>query len=141
MKDKDSLELDSIAQMDNPPDKYEYMYGFRQFSINLNHLTVEQVSQIAPTDSRFRPDQRAYENGDVELAASEKHRLEELQRARRRLRKQNNEQYQPKWFTLEVDEDIGQEIYKYKGGYFEASETGEWEGANNVKLLNLYNSN
>ncbi len=38
----------------------------------------------APTDCRFRPDLRAYENGDLELAASEKHRLEELQRKRRK---------------------------------------------------------
>lgn len=141
VKDKDTLKLDSISKIDPPPEKYKYMYGFRQFSINLNHLTSEQTSQIAPTDSRFRPDQRAYENGDVELAASEKHRLEELQRARRRLRKELNEEYKPKWFALEIDEDIGEEIYKYKGGYFEASESGEWEEANNIKLLNLYNSN
>jgi hypothetical protein len=140
-KDKNTLKLEPISKIDPPPDKYEYMYGFRQFTIHLNHLTHEQISQIAPTDSRFRPDQRAYENGDVELASTEKHRLEELQRARRRLRKEKNEEYKPKWFTLEVDETTGEEIYKYKGGYFEASESGEWEQANNIKLLNLYNSN
>jgi oxysterol-binding protein 1 len=32
----------------------------------------------------LRPDQRALENGDMELAASEKIRLEEAQRARKK---------------------------------------------------------
>ena len=31
---------------------------------------------IAPTDSRFRPDQRALENGDIDKAEKEKSRLE-----------------------------------------------------------------
>jgi hypothetical protein len=30
---------------------------------------------IAPTDTRWRPDQRALENGDMKLAAEEKNRL------------------------------------------------------------------
>ena len=42
---------------------------------------------MAPTDSRLRPDQRALEVGDLELATPEKMRLEEKQRAARRTRK------------------------------------------------------
>lgn len=42
------------------------------------------VSLLPITDSRFRPDQRALEFGDEDLAGDEKHRLEEKQRARRR---------------------------------------------------------
>ncbi len=45
--------------------------------MNLNHLNEELALKIAPTDSRLRPDQKAWENGWSELAASEKHRLEE----------------------------------------------------------------
>lgn len=45
--------------------------------INANNLPLKIVSEIAPTDVRFRPDQRAYENGEVDLAAKEKNRLEE----------------------------------------------------------------
>jgi len=51
---------------------YEYYYLFPKFSINLNHLNNQLFDKIAPTDSRLRPDQRAYEYGDVKIAASEK---------------------------------------------------------------------
>ena len=42
------------------------------------------MKTLPPTDSRFRTDQRALENGDIDLATQEKHRLEEKQRARRK---------------------------------------------------------
>lgn len=35
------------------------------------------VKHLPPTDVRFRTDLRAYEYGDIEMAANEKHRLEE----------------------------------------------------------------
>jgi hypothetical protein len=39
---------------------------------------------LPPTDSRFRPDQRALENGDISKASDEKNRLEVKQRAIRK---------------------------------------------------------
>jgi len=48
------------------------------------------IPVLPPTDSRFRPDQRALENGNYEVASNEKHRLEEKQRAVRRLMEKNN---------------------------------------------------
>ena len=48
-----------------------------------------------PTDSRFRPDQRLLENGDVDAASSEKFRLEEKQRGARRLRESRRERWRP----------------------------------------------
>ena len=59
------------------------MYNFTKFAINLNNLTEEQIKDLPPTDCRFRPDLRAYEYGDIDLAAKEKQRLEENQRYRR----------------------------------------------------------
>ena len=50
-----------------------------------------------PTDSRYRPDQRMLEDGDVEQASSEKFRLEEKQRAARRLRESHKERWRPRW--------------------------------------------
>lgn len=35
------------------------------------------ISYLPPTDTRFRTDQRAYEHGDINMAAAEKNRLEE----------------------------------------------------------------
>lgn len=43
----------------------------------MNFLTDSLKDKLPPTDCRLRPDQRAYENGDTELASKEKHRLEE----------------------------------------------------------------
>ena len=40
------------------PEDYEMYYGFTRFAIELNEIDKEQVHLYAPTDSRFRPDQR-----------------------------------------------------------------------------------
>jgi hypothetical protein len=45
---------------------------------------------VAPTDSRRRPDQRALEEGNYELAKEEKLRLEDNQRKRRKQMEENN---------------------------------------------------
>ena len=57
------------------------------------------IPVLPPTDSRFRPDQRALENGNYEAASNEKHRLEEKQRAVRRLMEAKSEKHQPKYFS------------------------------------------
>jgi len=43
----------------------------------MNYLPNTLLPFLPPTDTRLRPDQRALENGDFKLAASEKFRLEE----------------------------------------------------------------
>ena len=53
------------------------MYHMTKFTIQLNNLEDKLAAKLPPTDSRFRPDQRALENGDFDLAGSEKFRLEE----------------------------------------------------------------
>jgi len=35
-------------------------------SVNLNHIDDELAEQLPPTDSRFRPDMRAFEHGEFE---------------------------------------------------------------------------
>ena len=44
------------------------MYGFSDFSAALN----EMEEGVAPTDCRFRPDERIMENGDFDGANKEK---------------------------------------------------------------------
>ena len=68
----------------------EYYYYFTDFVINLNHLNNDLLRMIPLTDTRLRPDQRALEEGLFDLAASEKHRLEEKQRARRKVYEKTN---------------------------------------------------
>lgn len=55
----------------------EVYYNYDSFMMNLNHINVDLAKSVASTDTRLRPDQRAWENGWSDLAVSEKHRLEE----------------------------------------------------------------
>jgi hypothetical protein len=55
-------------------------FNLTPFAISLNELTPGLLDKLPPTDSRLRPDQRHLENGEYELANSEKFRLEQLQR-------------------------------------------------------------
>ncbi len=72
------------------------------------------------TDTRFRPDQRALEAGDFKLAASEKHRLEEKQRAVRKYMEQNKLNHKTKYFEEWLNPDDPETTYyKYNDLYFE----------------------
>ena len=77
---------------------------------------------LAPTDSRFRPDQRALENGDLSLAEKEKSRLENKQR-------QNKGKVQPQFFKEAKDEATGEKIFQYQteNGYWKRRERGKWQ--------------
>lgn len=58
------------------------MYYFSTLALSLN----EREEEVAPTDSRRRPDQRLMEEGHWDEANAEKQRLEEKQRSSRRER-------------------------------------------------------
>lgn len=58
------------------------MYYFSTLALTLN----EPEEEVAPTDSRRRPDQRLMEDGHWDEANAEKQRLEEKQRSSRRER-------------------------------------------------------
>ncbi|XP_028662063.2 oxysterol-binding protein-related protein 6 [Erpetoichthys calabaricus] len=85
------------------PTDYERYYGFTRFAIELNELCPEMKDLLPPTDARFRPDQRYLEEGNVEAAALEKQRIEELQRVRRRYNDENNIKYEPRFFKKVID--------------------------------------
>jgi hypothetical protein len=80
----------------------------------LNYLPEELQKILPRSDSRLRTDQRALENGDYELAASEKHRLEEKQRAARKWRAENpGNDFKPKYFKEITDPDTNETYYAY----------------------------
>ncbi|XP_070097431.1 oxysterol-binding protein-related protein 6 isoform X33 [Equus przewalskii] len=85
------------------PTNYELYYGFTRFAIELNELDPVLKDLLPPTDARFRPDQRFLEEGNVEAAAAEKQRVEELQRSRRRYMEENNLEHRPKFFKKVSD--------------------------------------
>ncbi|XP_061628597.1 oxysterol-binding protein-related protein 2-like isoform X3 [Phyllopteryx taeniolatus] len=69
------------------------MYNFTNFAVTLNELEPGAERRPAPTDSRQRPDIRAMESGDIDSASAEKERLEEKQRAARRERFKDEEEW------------------------------------------------
>ena len=107
------------------PEGYDYNYFFSDFAIQLN-LPPDNFPGLPGTDSRFRPDQRALENGDLKLALSEKHRLEEKQREARRRLESTGGEYRPMWFYETQDG------WEYKGGYWEMKDAGAQESLPNI---------
>ncbi|XP_053122447.1 oxysterol-binding protein-related protein 3 isoform X2 [Hemicordylus capensis] len=89
----------------NPmPKDYEQWYGFTQFALELNELDPLKRPLLPSTDTRFRPDQRFLEEGNIEGAEEQKQRIEQLQRERRKVLEENNMEHQPKFFRKSADD-------------------------------------
>jgi len=97
----------------------EARFYFSDFTLNLNNMNDELKKILPPSDSRYRPDQRALENQEIDMASSEKHRLEEKQRARRKENEKKKIKHKPLYFEETYDDMTGELIYKYTGNYFE----------------------
>ena len=96
----------------------ESKYFFTNFIANLNYLNDELKECLPPTDSRFRTDQRALEEQNIEFAEEEKKRLEQKQRETRKLREKDGIEYQSMYFKKELDELSKESIYKNSGDYW-----------------------
>jgi len=114
------------------PENWEDYYCFTLHAIQLNYLTEKLKKVIAPTDSRFRPDQRAYENGDIKLASIEKNRLEEKQRTSRKEMEKKKIEYKPVYFVLSVDPITKEKNYIFNGKYWIDREKGNWAHLPNI---------
>uniref|UniRef100_A0ACB8FDN1 Oxysterol-binding protein- protein 1 n=1 Tax=Sphaerodactylus townsendi TaxID=933632 RepID=A0ACB8FDN1_9SAUR len=79
------------------------MYNFTTFAMSLNELDKEMESIIPKTDCRLRPDIKAMENGEIDLASEEKKRLEEKQRTARKNRSKSEEDWKTRKSTLEEE--------------------------------------
>lgn len=99
-----------------PKHTQEY-YGYSAFTFTLNEIAQDMVGKLPPTDSRYRPDVRALENGQLDLAEEEKLRVEQLQRERRNSGKDRP----PRWFKQVGDQ------WEYVGGYWEGR-ARNWKG-------------
>ncbi|PSC68755.1 oxysterol-binding -related 1D isoform X1 [Micractinium conductrix] len=132
----------------NPPPPDPTRYNLTAFSIQLNELTPGLEQKLAPTDCRLRPDQHCLELGLYDQANAEKQRLEHKQRAARKAA-ERGDPIRPRWFdfadpqqTSFVGEKHGgggqlhkpgeEPVFKYKGGYWESRETGNWEGCRDI---------
>jgi hypothetical protein len=111
-------------------------FNLTPFGVTLNALPDRLRPHLPPTDTRLRPDQRAMEDGEYDFAATEKNRLEEKQRAKRRWREQRGESFVPRWFTKATCEVTGEEYWKFSGEYWEMRERvangGKWTGLEDI---------
>uniref|UniRef100_H3AHM8 Oxysterol-binding protein n=1 Tax=Latimeria chalumnae TaxID=7897 RepID=H3AHM8_LATCH len=100
------------------PSHSSKMYNFTKFAVMLNELDKELETILAPSDCRLRPDIRAMENGNMELASKEKERLEEKQRASRKERAKSEEEWRTRWFQQGTNLYTGNSDWIYTGEYF-----------------------
>lgn len=109
-------------------------FNLTPFVLTFNHIDDQLRKYIAPTDSRRRPDQRAMEDGEYDFAATEKNRLEEAQRGRRKIREAEGEEFVPAWFSKARCEVTGEMYWKFNGEYWArrerhaAGDESAWDG-------------
>ncbi|KAL3144723.1 hypothetical protein ABBQ38_001846 [Trebouxia sp. C0009 RCD-2024] len=117
----------------HPLPKITSRYNMTKFATWLNELTPPGLEKkLAPTDCRLRPDQHFLEEGVYDQANVEKQRLEVKQRAARKAAEQGDP-IEPRWFHRIQDSVPGETpVYTYKGGYWEARKTGNWEGCRDI---------
>ncbi|XP_061095920.1 oxysterol-binding protein-related protein 1 isoform X2 [Conger conger] len=95
------------------------MYSFTSFAMQLNELDEDMEGLVPKTDCRLRPDIRAMENGDIDLASEEKKRLEEKQRAARKIRAKSDEEWKTRWFHQGLNPHLNSQDWLYSNGYWD----------------------
>ncbi|KAJ1963133.1 Oxysterol-binding protein 3 [Dipsacomyces acuminosporus] len=131
--EKSTTQSDVIwTAMALPPNSREY-YSFSYFTMCLNEVVPQTIGDLPPTDTRFRPDQRAYEEGRLEDAEAIKYRLEEDQRERKRDRDAEGIEWKTQWFEERADpySPTGTS-WQYKGGYWDARANKEYPPSVNL---------
>ena len=121
----DPISLGSVIPISEDSAKEYY---FSEFSKNLNHLSKSATQKLPRTDSRFRPDMRALEFGDMEFCEREKTRIEEAQRTRIKI----NPKFKPVWFDCEEKDGVLHS--KFNNKYWQYKSEGIWPN----DLPNLY---
>uniref|UniRef100_H3DCN8 Oxysterol-binding protein n=1 Tax=Tetraodon nigroviridis TaxID=99883 RepID=H3DCN8_TETNG len=105
------------------PENSAKFYAFSTFAMQLNELEKSIEGVIPPTDSRLRPDIRALENGDIDLASAEKKRLEEKQRMARKNRSKSTEEWKIRWFQQGPNPHNKVQDWLYLKGYWDRNFT------------------
>ncbi|KAM4727760.1 oxysterol-binding protein-related protein 1-like [Anableps anableps] len=105
------------------PENSAKFYAFSTFAMQLNELDKGMEEVLPPTDSRLRPDIRAMENGDIDLASSQKKRLEEKQRTARKNRSKSTEEWKIRWFQQGPNPHNKAQDWLYTKGYWDRNYT------------------
>lgn len=115
----EKVKLWEVDPWPKPADKY----GFTTYTLKMNDLSSVPDYGFLASDSRIRPDRVALEKGDSS-ATQMKHQLEEQQRAERRMRKEKEDVWKPRWFKKaehadlhELEKAVGTDVWEYNGDY------------------------
>jgi oxysterol-binding protein 1 len=119
-------------------------FKFTNFAMMLNQSSDELAASLPLTDSRLRPDQKAMERGLWDEADRLKESLELRQRAHRKhlvhmYEKTNVKSgpppkgiefgeawWQPRWFIKEIEQDTGEEHWRFTGDYWDHRKKSSW---------------
>ncbi|EXJ83294.1 hypothetical protein A1O1_06913 [Capronia coronata CBS 617.96] len=107
-------------------------FNLTPFVVTLNALPDNLRPHLPPTDTRLRPDQRAMEDGEYDLAATEKNRVEEKQRAARRQREAAGDEWRPKWFEKKKHPVTGEPYWEYNGQYWQKRLDHDWSVCDDI---------
>jgi oxysterol-binding protein 1 len=111
-------------------------FNLTPFVVTLNAVSDTLRPFLPPTDTRLRPDQRAMEDGEYDFAATEKNRVEEKQRAKRREREAAGTVHVPRWFKKSKCQITGEEYWHTDGEYWNMREAvtkgGKWEDVDDI---------
>lgn len=105
-------------------------FGFTKFAASLNQVTEIEEGHLPPTDSRLRPDLRAYIDADVPNAERLKLELEENQRVRRKEMESAQKEHEPQFFRHVGNggADTGEwEFLRGDNSYWNRRKRGDWE--------------
>ncbi|TVY23211.1 Oxysterol-binding-like protein [Lachnellula hyalina] len=107
-------------------------FNLTPFVVTLNDCNDKLRPWLPPTDTRLRPDQRAMEDGQYDFAATEKNRVEEKQRARRRQREEKGEEFRPLWFVKDRCPVTGEIFWRFNEKYWKARAEKDWHGVEEI---------
>jgi hypothetical protein len=107
-------------------------FNLTPFVVTLNAVPDSLRANLPPTDTRLRPDQRAMEDGEYDLAATEKNRVEEKQRAARRERETAGKEWKPKWFERKSDPTTGETYWESTGAYWDRRMEKDWSVCDDI---------
>lgn len=107
-------------------------FNLTPFVVTLNAVPDTLRPHLPPTDTRLRPDQRAMEDGEYDFAATEKNRVEEKQRAKKRQRENRGEEFVPRWFSKGKCEITGEEYWVNNGEYWKHRADGNWQDCEDI---------
>jgi hypothetical protein len=114
-----------IWRMGNMPEEHARYYGFTRLAIELNELSASLKDKLPITDTRFRPDQRMLEEGNLTAAESLKLSVEQTQRDSRKKRDEETNSFVPLWFRkCTSNSRTGEDQWEFTGSYWENRKNG-----------------